>query len=524
MHRLQLRELGVCMGLRKINVSCFLYYFLVLAVIIQTGYYILKYPFFSFSDEHEMIRYFLDGVFPWRYAPESGRVYFFSLIEYFPVVSSSISIQFKLFLIYLICVIKFFLLLSIYFLILKRFVNVFFAFVSVMILYVILLKYGITTTIISIVYPEFTLSIVFLAFFYLYFKAVDTQEKRYYLLSLLCYVFALFCKEPAFVVGLCCAGLLLFIKPICKREKYFLSACGILSVVYVVFYFFGIYPNIVHRYGANSELFSDFIIEYCKINFMFILGFILLLVRLSVFITQKSKCHRSDVFLVAGFCYSVPFIFLKMHSGYYFIPSVIFISISMSIYCYSVMRKMYCFSLIKRFDLPLSCLLCTMVLFTQYYYMNNIAEQYTLKKITMPSLAFVKECKAKGIVVENAYPAGENATNIDPHDAWTYLTIKLFFLFYENLIPQVKTEGSMAVTDKYMYIFLPDYRNKKPELPEAEQYEKLDLVFFTALVEKTDIPLVKDAYCRFATDVTRIGIRPHDRDGVISSAKRVSCF
>lgn len=96
------------MGLRKINVSCFFYYFLVLAVIIQTGYYILKYPFFSFSDEHEMISYFLDGVFPWRYAPELGRVYFFSLIEYFPVVSSSVSIQFKLFLIYLICAIKFF--------------------------------------------------------------------------------------------------------------------------------------------------------------------------------------------------------------------------------------------------------------------------------------------------------------------------------------------------------------------------------------------------------------------------------
>lgn len=512
------------MGLRKINVSCFFYYFLVLAVIIQTGYYILKYPFFSFSDEHEMISYFLDGVFPWRYAPELGRVYFFSLIEYFPVVSSSVSIQFKLFLIYLICAIKFFLLLSVSFLILKRFVGVFFAFVSVMIMYVILLKYGITTTIISIVYPEFTLSIVFLAFFYLYFKAVDTQKKRYYLLSLLCYVFSLFCKEPAFVVGLCCSGLLLFIKPIGKREKYFLSACGILSVAYVVFYFFGIYPNIVHRYGANSELFSEFIIAYCKINFMFILGIILLLARLSVFIIHKSKCHRYDVFLVAGVCYSVSFIFLKMHSGYYFIPSVIFISIGMSTYCYSVMRKKRCLSLIKRVELPLSCLICTMVLFTQYYYMNNISEQYTLKKITMPSLAFVKECKAKGIVVENAYPAGENETNIDPYDAWTYLTVKLFFRFYENWISQVRAEDSRSVAGKYLYIFLPNHKNKEPELPELEQYENLDLVFFAALVKKTDIPLVKDAYCRFAADVTRAGIRPHDRDGVLSSAKKAGCF
>ena len=360
-----------------------------------------------------------------------------------------------------------------------KFVSVFFAFVSVMIMYVILLKYGITTTIISIVYPEFTLSIVFLAFFYLYFKAVDTQKKRYYLLSLLCYVFALFCKEPAFVVGLCCAGLLLFIKPIDKREKHFLFACGMLSIAYVVFYLFGIYPNIVHRYGVTSELFSDFIIAYCKINFMFILGFILLLSRLSVFITHKSKCHRYDVFLVAGVCYSVTFIFLKMHSGYYFIPSVIFISIAMSIYCYSVMRKMHCFSLIKRVELPLSCLLCAMVLFAQYYYMNNIAEQYTLKKITMPSLAFVKECRAKGIVVENAYPAGENATNIDPYDAWTYLTVKLFFRFYENWISQVRVEDSRSVAGKYLYIFLPNYKNKVPELSEVEQYENLDLVFFT---------------------------------------------
>jgi hypothetical protein len=179
-----------------------------------------------------------------------------------------------------------------------------------------------------LIYPETQLAALFSLFMLVYYKARETNKKRYFIAALLSAVYASYCKEPVFGVFVIIAltNHVFRYKAESKREKILYWLLVLNAAVFLVLYYVLARQHTVSAYntGRVAEKGFDFVRSVFAGNpvpgIMFLSGFI----RLFFVVVRNDKEHLYyDSLLFAGMGYTAAYMLLHLNGGYYFLPSVV---------------------------------------------------------------------------------------------------------------------------------------------------------------------------------------------------------
>jgi hypothetical protein len=231
------------------------------------------------------------------------------------------------------------------------------------------------TVFLSLVFPETQGIMLFSIFILMYYKALETDKIKYYVIAFIVASYNTYCKEPVFGAFLVIAltNLLFRYKNTSKREKIFYFSLIANGLIFLILYYFLSYKNSFGFYNEGREtagrfqlLFSVFITNPV-LFIMFLVGFI----RLFFVLIRKDREHLYyDSLLFAGISYTFAYIILRLDSSYYFLPSVILFLPSLVYWIKYVYSKKYILTLCIFFSLlPI------------YTYNYSLASVYTIKTL-----------------------------------------------------------------------------------------------------------------------------------------------
>jgi hypothetical protein len=180
----------------------------------------------------------------------------------------------------------------------------------------------------SLIFPE-TQGIMLLSIFMLmYYKALKTDNLRYYVVALIVAVYNTYCKEPVFGVFLVIAltNLLFRYKGTSKQEKIFYFTLIANGLIFLILYYFLSYKNNAVFYNEGRETAGRFqlllsvLIKNPVLFIIILFGFF----RLFFVLIKKDREHLYyDSLLFAGISYTFAYIILRLGGSYYFMPSII---------------------------------------------------------------------------------------------------------------------------------------------------------------------------------------------------------
>jgi hypothetical protein len=190
-----------------------------------------------------------------------------------------------------------------------------------------LLGHAFCSVFMSLIYPEAQVIMLFSFFIIMYYQALKTDKKRYYIAALIVAIYSTYCKEPvsgAFLV-LAVSNLLFGYKTQSKRETVFYAALIANGILFIVLYYFISYKNTSRFYNEGRiEIYGlQFIISILRNNPQLIIMAIFVVLRFAAIIIKKDRDHLYyDSLLFAGTAYSAAYILLHLSSSYYFLPSM----------------------------------------------------------------------------------------------------------------------------------------------------------------------------------------------------------
>jgi hypothetical protein len=180
----------------------------------------------------------------------------------------------------------------------------------------------------SLIYPETQGIMLFSVFMLMYYRALETGKKRYYIAAFIAAAYNSYCKEPVFGAFLVIAVFNLFFgyRKQSKREKAFYAALIANAVLFIALYYLISFRNAAGFYnegrvGLRGLRFIDSILERTPmLRIIMIFG----LFRLGAIVIKRDREHLYyDGLLFAGIAYTFAYMLLRLNAGYYFLPSVI---------------------------------------------------------------------------------------------------------------------------------------------------------------------------------------------------------
>ncbi|MDR2072556.1 MAG: hypothetical protein LBP60_03885 [Spirochaetaceae bacterium] len=192
----------------------------------------------------------------------------------------------------------------------------------------VLLNRTFCTVFMDLIYPETQVIMLFSVFMFTYYRALETDKKRYYIAAFMVAVYNSYCKEPVFGAFLVIAlsNLLFRYKNQSKREKIFYAALIANGLLFIVMYYFISFRNSVGFYneGRVDIRGLQFIISILEKTPLLIVMILFGLCRFAAIIIKKDRGHLYyDGLLFAGIAYMFAYIILHLNAGYYFLPSII---------------------------------------------------------------------------------------------------------------------------------------------------------------------------------------------------------
>jgi hypothetical protein len=179
------------------------------------------------------------------------------------------------------------------------------------------------------VYSETQIIMLFAVFMLMYYRALETDKKRYFIAAALSAVYASYCKEPVFGVFL----IIVLINHIfryrreSKNEKLFYASLVVNAALFLFLYYFFSFRNASGFYNSVRELEGGFRFIYPVFadNAFYIIMIPLCFIRLVYIFVRKDREHLYyDSLLFAGAGYGFAFVLLRLNYNWYFLPSVIF--------------------------------------------------------------------------------------------------------------------------------------------------------------------------------------------------------
>jgi len=191
----------------------------------------------------------------------------------------------------------------------------------------LLLSNSFSLVFLSIIFYETQVIMLFSVFMLMYYKALRTDNIRYYAIALISAIFSTYCKEPVFGVFLIIAFVnYLFRYKKSKREKIFYIALVANGIIFIILYYFLSYKNAAGLYneGRVSIEGFKFLLSVFRYSPILIIMFAFGLIRLYSIIVRKNRdCLFYDSLLFAGIGYVFAFFVLHLNASYYFLPSII---------------------------------------------------------------------------------------------------------------------------------------------------------------------------------------------------------
>lgn len=455
-----------------------------------------------------------EGGYPWRYFPEYGRCYCLSLLEYFPVAAADIfSIKEKMFLMYCINSIKIGLIVYLTKCCFNKFSSEIAAFIGTCVFMALFIKFGIFTTIITLTYPEFSLTLLLILFLLLYLQGVETDSAACWI-SAICMAFlSLFFKETAFAIFLIfgMARIILSHKTLSRRELRTDIFLIVLPVCYLLFFYVAVYsPKTKVFYDGLDRSFIHNLLIISKTNIIFIPSVITFVVRfVLVFFMKKSACIF-DVFMAVSVFYVFPFAYMGLAASYYFSPSLFF-------FVAGAVGLVARYGPKLKFPYGSMCLgsiaLCVSLIMANFYYVEYKSEQQTWKKITIELLSTIdklsEDCVELKFFVDDALLSSGNIF-LHSVSMWFYETLNIYENFYYNRKNSInlltKIEDVYNENRKSVVFYYDQGGLWKP--PVDNDFVVLDFVFVQALVKKEFTQYFYDIYKEFHNVSRDRGIRP----------------
>lgn len=191
----------------------------------------------------------------------------------------------------------------------------------------LLLSNSFSLVFLSLIFPEPQVIMLFSIFMLMYYKALRTDNMRYYAIALLSAIYSTYCKEPVFGVFLIIAVVnYLFRYKKSKREKIFYIALVANGIIFIILYYFLSYRNATGLYGEGKVSIEGFkfLLSVFRNSPILIVMFTFGLIRLYYIIVRKNRdCLFYDSLLFAGIGYVFAFFVLHFNDSYYFLPSII---------------------------------------------------------------------------------------------------------------------------------------------------------------------------------------------------------
>lgn len=492
-----------------------LLFVLLAAIVAQYVYIIMSYPLFSFSDEAEFFPYLLgEGHYPWRYFPEYGRCYFLSLMEYFPVAALDIfSVKEKMFLMYCINSVKIGLIVYLTKCCFHKISGEFVAFVGTCAFMFLFIKFGLFTTILTLAYPEFSLTLLLIIFLLLYLQGLETDKIVDWAFVVGIAFLSLFFKETVFVIFLvfCTSRIFLSYKKLSHREFTVDIALIGLSLCYILLFYFFIYSKKTSVfYDGLDRHFIHNLLVISKTNIVFIPSVILLAARFILVCFKKKKPYIFDVFIAVSVFYVVPFAFMGLAAAYYFSPSLFFFAAGLVGYSAKFspeFRSQFCVKSI------FAIFFAGILLVSNHFYVEYKSEQQTYKKITIPLLGTINELSKEDYKV---YFFVDDALKGNGHifmhgvSMWFYHTLNSYENFYfkrDYTIDLLTKFSDLSNGHDKKIIFYYD-QDGALDLTKGADFISLDFVFVQALVNKKFVQDFFSVYKNFYDTVCKSRIRP----------------
>jgi hypothetical protein len=179
-----------------------------------------------------------------------------------------------------------------------------------------------------LIFPETQVIMLFSVFMLMYYRALETDKKRYYIAALLAAVYSSYCKEPVFgaLLVVAASNHLFRYKNQSARERVFHTALIANGILFITLYYLFSFRSSTGFYNEGRVAVSGarFIISILSRNPVLIIMFIFALFRFGAIIVKKDKEHLYyDSLLFAGTAYSFAYVLLHLNGGYYFLPSII---------------------------------------------------------------------------------------------------------------------------------------------------------------------------------------------------------
>jgi len=214
---------------------------------------------------------------------------------------------------------------------------------------------------------EAVIIMLFSIFMYVYYKAIETDKVKYYVIALLAAVYCTYCKEPVFGVFIVIAVInhIFRYKKESIREKIFYYTLITNGILYITLYYFLSYRISNTFYGGTKSLsFQTMLLVFTKnpiLIIMFLFGFI----RLYFIIIKKEREHMYfDCLSFSGMAYAFAYFVLNMKNAYYFMPAIILFCPSLVYWIKYAYRKKHIYALT-----------CFFILIPLYIY--NIKQEMT---------------------------------------------------------------------------------------------------------------------------------------------------
>jgi len=180
----------------------------------------------------------------------------------------------------------------------------------------------------SLIFPETQVIMLFSLFMLMYYKALKTDETRYYAAAFISAVYSTYCKEPVFGVFLIIAFInyLFRYNKQTKKEKLFNIALIANGVLFILLYYFLSFKKASGFYNQGRVSISgfNFLLSVFKGNPVLVIMFCIGLIRLYFVIVRKERGYLFyDSLLFAGIGYVLAYCVLHLNGDYYFLPSII---------------------------------------------------------------------------------------------------------------------------------------------------------------------------------------------------------
>jgi hypothetical protein len=179
-----------------------------------------------------------------------------------------------------------------------------------------------------LIFPETQVIMFFAVFMFMYYRALETDKKRYYIAAAVAAMYSSYCKEPVFGAFLVIAvsNLLFRHKSQTKNEKVFHAVLIANGVLFIVLYYLVFYRNAESFYGEVSVGIHglQFVLSILKRTPMLAIGIVFGVFRFGAMIIIKDRNHLYyDSLLFSGIAYIFAFMLLHLDGSYYFLPAII---------------------------------------------------------------------------------------------------------------------------------------------------------------------------------------------------------